>query len=269
MKKIILVTGASTGIGLATVHALAKKGHQVYGVSRSIVHTSESSFLSIQMDVTDDSSVRDAVNEILAKEGRIDVLINNAGNGIASPVYAVPISVAKAQFEVNFFGLVRVSNAVLPGMINSEAGLIVNVSSIAGLIGLPYQGLYSASKFAIEGYSQSLRMELFKKGIRVAVVNPGDFKTAFTSNRYILPLNFPDERLANNFNAAVHSMEEDEHNGGNPVEVAATICKIVDTNIPRQNYLVGAMGQTIAPFLKQWLPGRLFIKLMNAHYGVR
>lgn len=269
MKKIILVTGASTGIGLATVHALAKKGHRVYGVSRSIIHENDSCFQAIQMDVTDDSSVRNTVKEILAKEGRIDVLINNAGNGIASPLYAVPISVAKAQFEVNFFGIVRVSNAVLPGMISSNAGLIINISSIAGLIGLPYQGLYSASKFAIEGYSQSLRMELFKTGIKVAVVNPGDFKTAFTSSRYILPLNFPDEALSSNFNAAVHSMEEDENKGGDPAEVAATVCKIVTTNTPRQNYLVGTMGQTIAPFLKQLLPGTLFIKLMNDHYGIR
>jgi short-subunit dehydrogenase len=269
MNKVILVTGASAGIGLATARTLANNGHRVYGVSRTAKNHKGYQFEAMQMDVTDDRSVQDVVRTILAKEGRIDVLINNAGNGIAGPLYAMPVEAARTQFDVNFFGVVRVSSAVLPEMIKRKEGLIINISSIAGLIGLPYQGLYSASKFAIEGYSQSLRMELFKTGINVAVVNPGDFKTEFTGNRQKVPYDFPDERLSNDFMAAIKSMETDESKGGDPAVVAETICRIVDSPAPRQNYLVGDFGQTIAPLLKKVLPGRLFVKLMNDHYGIR
>jgi len=150
MKKVILVTGASSGLGLATATALAAQGHTVYGTSRNITRIEKVSFKPLAMDVTDDASVTAAVNQIIKDEGKIDVLINNAGNGITGPLYAMPVAFAKKQFEVNFFGVVRVCSAVLPGMIDRKQGLIINISSLAGLFGLPYQGLYSASKFAIE-----------------------------------------------------------------------------------------------------------------------
>lgn len=268
MKKVILVTGASKGIGMATVRALANEGHRVYGVSRNITNKHGYPFTAIRMDVTDSRSVKEVINGIIAKEGRIDVLVNNAGNGIAGPLYDMPVEAARAQFEVNFFGVVSATSTVLSGMIERKAGLIINISSIAGLIGLPYQGLYSASKFAIEGYSQSLRMELFNTGINVAVVNPGDFKTSFTGNRRKLPFIYPNEKLANDFNAAVKRMEADENKGGDPSDVADKICEIVEAGKPKQNYLVGAIGQTIAPTLKKLLPSRLFVKLMNDHYGL-
>ena len=269
MKKVILVTGASAGIGLATAKALALNGHQVYGGSRTVTAFEYLPFKPLQMDVTRDDSVSDAIKTIIKAEGRIDVLINNAGNGIAAPLYTMPADLAKLQFEVNFFGVVRVSSAVLPGMIERKSGLVINISSIAGLIGLPYQGLYSASKFAIEGYSQSLRMELHRTGVKVAVVNPGDFKTSFTGNRQKMPFTLPHEGLRNDFNAAISSMERDESKGGNPNVVADKICDIVQSVAPSHNYLVGALGQTIAPLLKTILPGRVFVKLMNDHYGIK
>src|SRR5436190_19171897 len=135
------------------------------------------------MVVTDDATVNAAIKKIIKAEGHIDVLVNNAGNGITGPLYAMPVDDAKRQFEVNFFGVVRVNSAVLPGMIEKKQGLVINIGSLAGLFGLPYQGLYSASKFAIEGYSQSLRMELQNTGVKVAVVNPGDSRTDFTGSR--------------------------------------------------------------------------------------
>ena len=186
MKKVILVTGASSGLGLATANALAAQGHSVYGAARSIDKVKNASFHTLTLDVTDDDSVKAAVDKIITAEGRIDVLINNAGNGITGPLYAMPVDLAKKQFEVNFFGVVRVTSAVLPSMIASKQGLVINISSLAGLFGLPYQGLYSASKFAIQGYSESLRMELQNTGVRVTVLNPGDFKTDFTGNRETL-----------------------------------------------------------------------------------
>src|SRR3569833_3195855 len=132
------------------------------------------------MDVTDDASVKAAVDMVLKEQGHIDVLINNAGNGITGPLYAMPVDAAKKQIEVNFFGVVRVVSAVLPSMIEHKQGLVINISSLAGLFGLPYQGLYSASKFAIQGYSESLRMELQNTGVRVTVFFSGVFFSVFS-----------------------------------------------------------------------------------------
>jgi len=269
MKKVILVTGASSGLGLATAKALQAEGHTVYGTSRDAKKIKDVPFKPLSMDVTDDASVTAAIDKIIKAEGKIDVLINNAGNGITGPLYAMPVDIAKKQFEVNFFGVVRVSSAVLPGMIEKKQGLVINIGSLAGLFGLPYQGLYSASKFAIEGYSESLRMELQNTGIKVVVVNPGDFKTDFTASREKVPFPLENEKLKGEFEAAVASMEKDESIGADPSVLAAKIVKIVNTKSPKHNYLVGAIGQTIAVTLKATLPGWLFVKLMNDHYGIK
>jgi len=269
MKKVILVTGASSGLGLATATALAAQGHTVYGTTRDIKRISDVSFMPLQMDVTDDASVNAAIATIIKAEGKIDVLVNNAGNGITGPLYAMPVDAAKKQFEVNFFGVVRVSSAVLPGMIETGQGLVINIGSLAGLFGLPYQGLYSASKFAIEGYSESLRMELQNTGVKVAVVNPGDFKTDFTGNREKLPFTLKNDKLKAEFDAAVAAMEKDESIGAAPSKLATQIVKIVGKSKPAHSYLVGAIGQTIVPTLKAILPGPIFVKLMNDHYGIK
>jgi len=269
MGKVILVTGASSGLGLATAKALAAQGHTVYGTSRDIKRFSDVPFNPLQMDVTDDASVNAAVAQVIKAHGGIDVLVNNAGNGITGPLYAMPVEAAKKQFEVNFFGVVRVSSAVLPGMIEKGSGLVINISSLAGLFGLPYQGLYSASKFAIEGYSESLRMELQNTGVKVTVLNPGDFKTDFTGNREKLPFTLNNAKLKAEFDAAVTAMEKDESIGASPDKLAAKIVSIVNKSKPAHSYLVGAIGQTIVPTLKAILPGGMFVKLMNDHYGIK
>jgi len=269
MKKVILVTGASSGLGLATAKALQAQGHTVYGTSRDAKKIKDVPFNPLAMDVTDDASVEAAIGKIIKAEGKIDVLVNNAGNGITGPLYAMPVEFAKKQFEVNFFGVVRVSSAVLPGMIEKKQGLVINIGSLAGLFGLPYQGLYSASKFAIEGYSESLRMELQNTGVKVVVVNPGDFKTDFTASRERVPFTLKNEKLNKEYDAAVASMEKDEGIGADPSKLAAQICKIVDKSSPKHSYLVGAIGQTIVPTLKAVLPGGVFVKLMNDHYGIK
>ncbi|MGN6639796.1 MAG: SDR family oxidoreductase [Mucilaginibacter sp.] len=269
MKKVILVTGASSGLGQATAKALAAQGHTVYGTSRDVKRISGVNFNPLQMDVTDDASVKAAVDKVIKAEGHIDVLVNNAGNGITGPLYAMPVEAAKKQFEVNFFGVVRVCSAVLPSMIERKQGLVINIGSLAGLFGLPYQGLYSASKFAIEGYSQSLRMELQNTGVKVTVLNPGDFKTDFTGNREKLPFTLNNEQLKKEFEAAVAAMEKDESIGASPDKLAAKICSIVNKSKPAHSYLVGAIGQTIVPTLKAILPENIFVKLMNDHYGIK
>jgi short-subunit dehydrogenase len=269
MKKVILVTGASSGLGQATAKALAAQGHTVYGTSRDVKRISGVNFNPLQMDVTDDASVKAAVDKVIKAEGHIDVLVNNAGNGITGPLYAMPVEAAKKQFEVNFFGVVRVCSAVLPSMIERKQGLVINIGSLAGLFGLPYQGLYSASKFAIEGYSQSLRMELQNTGVKVTVLNPGDFKTDFTGNREKLPFTLNNDQLKKEFEAAVAAMEKDESIGASPDKLAAKICSIVNKSKPAHSYLVGAIGQTIVPTLKAILPENIFVKLMNDHYGIK
>jgi len=269
MGKVILVTGASSGLGLATAKALAAQGHTVYGTSRDVKRITGVSFTPLQMDVTDDTSVQAAVDKVLKDQGHIDVLINNAGNGITGPLYAMPVDAAKKQFEVNFFGVVRVVSAVLPPMIEKKQGLVINISSLAGLFGLPYQGLYSASKFAIQGYSESLRMELQNTGVRVTVLNPGDFKTDFTGNREKLAFPLNNDKLKGEFEAAVAAMEKDESIGASPDKLAAKICSIVNKSKPAHSYLVGAIGQTIVPTLKAILPEGMFVKLMNDHYGIK
>jgi short-subunit dehydrogenase len=269
MKKTILVTGASSGLGLATANALATEGHTVYGTSRNIGRLRGQLFNPLQMDVTSDGSVTEAIRNMIEREGRIDVLINNAGNGITGPLYDMPVEAAKRQFEVNFFGVVRVNSAVLPGMIKRHDGLVINIGSLAGLFGLPYQGLYSASKFAIEGYSQSLRMELQNTGVKLTVINPGDFKTDFTASREKLLFSLPYQELRMEYAAAVAAMEKDEGVGQNPDVLAKQIIGIIGKSKPAHNYLVGAIGQTIVPTLKALLPGSLFVKLMNAHYGIK
>lgn len=269
MKKVILVTGASSGLGLAMATALKAQGHTVYGTSRDIKKLSSAPFTPLQMDVTDDASVAAAVKTITDAEGKIDVVINNAGNGITGPLYAMPVDYAKKQFETNFFGVVRVCTAVLPGMIEKGQGLVLNVGSLAGLFGLPYQGLYCASKFAIEGYSESLRMELRSTGVKVTVINPGDFKTDFTGNREKAPFPIKNDKLKGEFDAAVAAMEKDESIGAAPAKLADKVCQIVNTSNPKHNYLIGAIGQTIAVSLKRILPGGLFVKLMNDHYGIK
>ncbi len=269
MKKVILVTGASSGIGLACANALHQKGHIVYGSARNASRLEGMAFKPIDLDVTDDSSANTAIRKIIQAEGAIDVLVNNAGNGVAGPAYAMPAESAKKQFEVNFFGVVRMCCAVLPAMIEKQQGLIINVGSLAGLFGLPYQSMYCASKFAVEGYSESLRMELRNTGIKVVVINPGDYKTGFTGSREKTAFNINNPKLEAEYNTAVTNIEKDENKGQNPEGLAKKLCSIVDDRTPSHRYLIGAIGQTIAPTLKRVLPGPLFEKLMNDHYGIK
>ena len=269
MKKVILVTGASSGIGLACANALQSAGHTVYGSTRNLDRIHSVSFKPIELDITDDVSVNIAVNEIIRAEGKLDVLVNNAGNGVAGPAYAMPADKAKKQFEVNFFGVVRMCSAVLPKMIENKQGLIVNISSLAGLFGLPYQSMYSASKYAVEGYSQSLRMELRNTGVKVVIINPGDFKSDFSQNREKTSFTITNEKLEQEYNAAIAAMEKDESIAPKPDSLAKQLCRIVSAANPSHRYLVGQVGQTIVPTLKRILPSSLFEKLMNDHYGIK
>lgn len=270
MKKVILITGASSGFGLATANALAAQGYIVYGASRSVNNLKDISFKPLEMDVTDDASVNAGVAKIIKAEGKIDVLINNAGITFAGAGYDMSVEFAKKQFEVNFFGVIRVSSAVLPGMIENKQGLVINVSSMAGLFGLPYQSTYVAAKFALEGYSESLRMELQNTGVNVTVINPGDFKTNNTSTREKAPLTLSHDYLKKEYEASIAVQEKNEIQGGDPAVVAAQIVAIVAKSKPAHRYLVGDFGQTKLPLIvKSLLPSSVFSKQINGYYNIK
>jgi NAD(P)-dependent dehydrogenase (short-subunit alcohol dehydrogenase family) len=182
-SKVALVTGASSGIGEATAQRLATAGYKVYGTSRREGPTSQRSFQMLPLDVTSDASVEAAVKEVMRLEGRIDLLVNNAGFGVA-PAGAEESSIEQARsiFETNFFGVVRMTRAVVPHMRRQGSGRIINIGSVLGFLPMPYGALYSATKHAIEGYSESLDHELRTRGIRVSIIEPAYTKTRFDAN---------------------------------------------------------------------------------------
>ena len=181
--KIALVTGASSGIGEATAERLAKAGYKVYGTSRRGAQSGKRSFEMLPLDVTSDESVEAAVSEVVRRDGRIDLLVNNAGFGVA-PAGAEESSLDQARsiFETNFFGLIRMTRAVVPHMRRQGNGRIINIGSVLGFLPMPYGALYAATKHAVEGYSESLDHELRTRGIRVSVIEPAYTKTPFDAN---------------------------------------------------------------------------------------
>jgi short-subunit dehydrogenase len=191
LKQVAIITGCSSGIGYETSILLAKNGFKTYATMRNvekgdklkdIVEKENLDLKIIKLDVTDDYSIKNAINEIIQETSRIDILVNNAGNNIAGTVEDLSIEEFKEQFETNFFGLVRVTKAVLPIMRNQNSGIIVNISSIVGKMAIPLNSAYTSSKFAVEGFSESVRYELEDFGIKVILIEPGVIKSNFYEN---------------------------------------------------------------------------------------
>jgi NAD(P)-dependent dehydrogenase (short-subunit alcohol dehydrogenase family) len=247
---VVLITGASSGIGLACANLFKTRGDKVYGANRT-------------PDVRSDASVSTAVADILSREGRIDILVNNAGIAIAGSVEDTSVEQAKDQFEVNFFGVLRVCQAVLPAMRSQGAGYIVNIGSIAGQVAVPYQGLYSASKFALEGLTESLRMETRHLGIKVVLIEPGDHRTNLTANRR---KSTPSPPYADRFHRAIRQMEKDEQNGPDPAGIARLIGRIVSKPKPRLRYTIGPVAERAAIWIKRLGPAALVEKAMTGYY---
>jgi NAD(P)-dependent dehydrogenase (short-subunit alcohol dehydrogenase family) len=266
--KVALVTGASSGIGRQCANRLLGLGYKVYGASRHIQAAGDIYFQSLVMNVDEDESVRIGVEKIMALEKRIDIVVNCAGFGISGAVEDTSIEEAKAQFETNFFGVMRVCRQVLPAMRQQRVGLIVNISSLAGLTGIPFQGLYSASKFALEGLSESLRMEVAEFGIRVVLIEPGDFATGFTSQRQPTRASQTDTAYRQACDRAIARMAQGEKNGPLPERVAQLLERIVHTPSPRLRYKTGLFAQTLGVGLKRVLPYALYEKVMMKMYGL-
>jgi NAD(P)-dependent dehydrogenase (short-subunit alcohol dehydrogenase family) len=264
-KRVVLVTGATSGIGLACATHLAGRGYRVYGTSRRAGGGQPGGVAMLVADVTDDHSVEQAVAAVLEREGRLDIVVNNAGMGIAGPVENTSIEEAKRQLEVNFFGAFRVCRAALPAL-RSRSGYIVNIGSIGGLIAIPYQAMYSASKFALEGLSESLRMEVRPFGVKVVIIEPGDHKTAITENR--TEMSGGTDAYSQSFQAALARTAHDEQSGPGPEQVARLLYRIVNTRNPRLRYTIGPATQRAAVWLKRFLPYSITEYSMRTYFGL-
>ena len=268
MSKVILITGGSSGIGKSIGEFLTQKGYTVYGTSRNPDKVKETTFPLLTLDVRDVNSIQHAVAILLEKEGRLDVLINNAGVGITGPLEEIPTVEIKNNFDTNFFGPIEMMKAVLPQMREQKSGLIMNITSIAGYMGLPYRSVYSASKGALELITEALRMEVKAFGIEITNVAPGDFATNIASGRYHAPLN-PDSVYQIPYGNTLKMMDEHVDSGRNPNEMAFAIHKIIETIKPNGHYKVGSFLQRFSVVLKRILPDKMYEKMLMKHYGLK
>lgn len=274
-QKVILLTGASSGIGYDTATRLARQGHKVYGAARRIDKMQplkELGVIPIKMDVTDDASMIAGVNAVMEAEGRIDVLVNNAGYGYFGAIENVSMEEARKQLEVNVFGLARLTQLVIPHMRQQGSGRIVNLASIAGKLALYFGGWYHVSKFAVEGFSDALRMELKPFGIDVVIIEPGGIRTEWGV--------IAADHLAESSKGTVYEQAAlNEANAmkytytrakllSNPSVIAKAICKGVNRRHPKARYRTG-MGSHSLVFLHWLLPSKWWDGLMRSLGKVR
>jgi len=264
--RVVLVTGASSGIGYAVAVHLHKVGHKVIALSRS-AKTGEiiNGILQLNCDITNNESVTNAVNWLSENKINISVLVNNAGNGLNGALEEVTTEQLYDAFNLNLFGLHRITKALLPQLRATKDAYIINISSIAGQIGLPYRGGYSATKFATEGYSESLRMELLPFGVKVILVEPGDFKTNINQNRKIASGN-SDSPYYKNFIAINKKIVSEVNKADNPIKVGICIEKIIKTTNPKFRYKVAKPIQKFSITLSRLLPFTWFQKLLMKAY---
>jgi NAD(P)-dependent dehydrogenase (short-subunit alcohol dehydrogenase family) len=266
--RVVLVTGASSGFGLAIARELHAAGCRVYGTSRKAEggFNPHGGFTLIAMDVDDDASVEAGVRHVVEREGRLDIVVSNAGMGIAGAIEDTATEEAKAQFETNFFGNHRVCRAALPHLRRRERAHIVVIGSLAGLFGIPFQGFYSATKFALEGYCEALRIELRQTGVQVAIVEPGDFATGFTAARRTVAARGPGSAYRAAFERALEVIEADETGGADPADLAAAVRKIIETLAPALRHPVGADDQLVLAQAKASVPAETFEGWIAAHF---
>lgn len=265
MSKVVLITGGSSGIGKAMGEFLHHKGFTVYGTSRNPERICNSIFPLLQLDVRNPESIQLAISEIIQKSGRVDVVINNAGVGITGPLEEIPTKEIKNNFETNFFGPIEVMKAVLPQMRLQKSGLIINITSIAGYMGLPYRSVYSASKGALELITEALRMEVKSFGIHITNVAPGDFATNIAAGRFHAPL-IKGSAYEKSYGKTLETIDEHVNDGSNPEEMANAIYNIIQNPTPKGHYKVGSFLQKFSIVLKRILPDKQFEKILMKHY---
>ncbi|MCL6273346.1 oxidoreductase [Muricauda sp. 2012CJ35-5] len=266
MKKVIIVTRASSGIGKATALQLIQEGHTVYGLARRVENMQDlikAGGNAMSMDVTQHDQVKAVIAEIIKRENRIDVLVNNAGFAIWGAVEDVSYEDAKRQFEVNIFGLAKVTKAVLPSMRNQESGTIINISSIGGKIYTPLGAWYHATKHALEGWSDCLRMEVNDLGINVVIVEPGAIRTEFgevLNDNFSKSIDGHYAELGTVIDKVMKSVN-DPGQSSPPSVIADVISKAIAASRPKTRYAAGNMAaQTL--FFRKWFSDRFFDKTM-------
>ncbi|WP_165730187.1 SDR family oxidoreductase [Polaribacter sp. 20A6] len=265
MSKVVLITGASSGIGKSIAVFLSEKGYKVYGTSRNPKNTADFPFELIALDVLKVDTINAAIDLIIQKEGRLDVLVNNAGMGITGPIEDTPTDEMRAVFNTNLFGAVDVMKAALPQMRKQKSGTIINVTSIAGYMGLPFRGLYSATKGALETITEATSMEVKPFGIKVACVAPGDFATNIAAGRYHTPV-FDNSAYKENYQMNLNLMDAHVSGGMDPIEMAKAVHKIIETTNPKIHYKVGGFMEKFSIVLKRILPDRIYEKILMDHY---
>ncbi len=264
MSKVVLITGGSSGIGKSIGEFLLDKNYKVYGTSRNPNNYKESKFPIVALDVTDNKTINQCIESVIKIEGRIDVLINNAGAGITGPIEETPETEIKQNFETNFFGPLNVIKAVLPQMRKQNSGLIINITSIAGYMGLPYRGVYSASKSSLEIITEAFRMEIKDFNIHMTNVAPGDFATNIAAGRYHAPVK--KDSPYSKYREVLNAIDEDVNKSSDPRAVAKVVHKIIKTKHPKTHYKVGAFMQKFSIVLKRILPDKIYEKLLINHY---
>ena len=254
-RPVAIVTGASGGIGEATARALHAAGYRVFGTSRRAPGTRSPGIEYLVCDVTSDESVQAAVGEVLSNAGRVDLLVNNAGVGLVAGAEESSLEQAKSLFDVNLFGLIRMTKAVLPTMRKQRAGRIVNLSSVMGLIPAPFMALYAASKHAVEGYSESLDHEIRGSGVRVVLVEPAYTRTSFEGNVYQADQQLEVYRSARTNAEGV--LRDGMKTADTPELVASAVVKASTELNPRRRYTAGRAARQIS-LLRRFVPTSAF-----------
>lgn len=264
-ESVAVVTGASSGIGKAIAKTLTENGWKVYGTSRKPQESSLPGVEMLVMDVTSEESVLHSINKILASSGKVDALICCAGMGVAGPVEDSSFARIEAQMETNFFGVIRCVKAVLPAMRSAQSGRILVIGSIAGRTGMPFQAFYSASKYALEGFIESLRYEMRQFGIQASILEPGDYRTGFTDARYL------DEASSKGpyapaFAATMSIQIRDERTGHDPLEAGRLVLALLSCKRMPVRKTCGPAFERFAVELKRVIPASWFEFFYRKYY---
>ncbi|MEM9326814.1 MAG: oxidoreductase [Bacteroidota bacterium] len=270
-KKVIVITGASSGMGKDFAMALLKEGHTVYGLARRVEKMDDivnAGGKAIAMDITDESQVSTAVEQIIEEQGQVDILINNAGYAVYGTVEEVPIDIARRQFEVNLFGLASITQKIVPGMRERKSGTIINISSMGGKMYTPMGAWYHATKHALEGWSDCLRVELIPFNVDVVIIEPGGIQTEF-SNVFQEQLQGDSEKgpYAEALQKIISSTKEMSENGqlSKPSVITNLILKAVNSKKPKTRYVAGAFAKPLM-FMRKYLSDRAFDRILMKQF---
>jgi len=263
MSKVALVTGASSGLGKSLCEVLSERGYRVFGTSRK-PEQQQAAFPMLALDLTDPPSIRQAVEQVMAEAGRIDILINNAGVGMAAPLEKVPAADVHQLFQINVFGLLETCQAVLPQMRAQGQGMILNTGSIGGTVALPFRGIYCASKSAVEMLSETLRMEVGRFGIQVSTILAGDMRTPIREN-WIGAYRGEDSVYGPAYRTVTESVEAGNAGGMPPREVASRIERSIRSGRLRRNLVIGHPTERLAIIARRLLPAAWFEGMILKH----